>query len=48
MNFRWLVLCDKHGVKTDPELQVYDEEIEKWESVPVWDSATRGTYKREA
>ena len=33
MKLRFLVVCDKHGQKTEPTLQFWDEEYEFWATV---------------
>jgi len=30
MRLRWLVLCDKVGHKTEPALQIWDSDFERW------------------
>ena len=32
-HLRWLVLCDENGVKTERELQYWDDYLEKWVDV---------------
>lgn len=31
---RWFRTCDENGVKTEPELQYWDEDLNQWETVP--------------
>jgi len=30
MELRWLIICDKNGRKTEPELQYYDKFCATW------------------
>ena len=30
MELRWLIICDKNGRKTEPELQYYDVDCATW------------------
>ena len=34
MRLRYLITCDKNGVKTEPMLQYWDDESNRWECVP--------------
>ena len=33
MKLRYLVICDKHGQKTEPMLQFYNKEFKTWDYV---------------
>lgn len=35
MVLRWLILCDKQGVKLDPKLQYWEPHTERWIDVRV-------------
>ena len=35
MKLCWFITCDKNGVKTDPELRYWDDDIELWRDVPT-------------
>ena len=35
MNLRWLITCDKNGVKSDPGLQLQNIEAKEWQDVPI-------------
>jgi len=39
MKLRFLILCDKNGVKSEPSLQVFDEDF-GWEDVPIEEMKT--------
>jgi len=32
--FRWLTICSSHGVKSEPNLQYWDDEIKQWWYIP--------------
>lgn len=34
MKLRWFRTCDKNGVKSEPELQCWDEEYKFWFDIP--------------
>ena len=40
MELRWIVLCDKNGRKTKPDLQFWNEDDEIWEDVPYVEMKT--------
>jgi len=35
MKLRWLIICDKNGRKTEPELQYYDKDWGTWTPIPI-------------
>lgn len=45
MNLRRFAVCDKNGVKTEPSLELWDEDLEVWKDIPLvvcaeWDQET--------
>lgn len=34
MKLRWFVVCNKYGRKTEPSLQVWNEDDKIWETIP--------------
>jgi len=35
--FRFIILCDRNGVKTDPKLQYWDTVYDEWIDVPLFE-----------